>query len=761
MPIAAANAQGDEFVGPFASWANLRRDYGAKGDGVSDDTKAVQAALSALSKTAGKSPVLFIPAGTYLINQTVMVQSAESIGVIGADPTTTTFKWGGASGGTLFHINGVSYSRFDRITFDGSGTAGVLVDQSSVPGTPGAVFDTGNEYADDVFQNGQIGIQGGQSGGASESSILRSKFLNNTIAGIALKNFNALDWWVWYSEFKNNNVGITNLVNGQGAGNFHAYNNVFMNSGIDLQLLNTGNFNFRDNFSLNSGQFLIENYYYTNAAVTRVQGNTIIMPAAGPPGNSGYVGNTIGQGNMGPMIMTDNTFVSPPNPGSHPPVEVYGQYWPDCISVGNTFTTSNKMTCLGTSPAGVWSASPYSISVDDQVVSAASVNQAPPTLPGVLPTYNRMVFEVPVGSNSTGIQNAINKAASYCGQRPIVHLPYGSYTLNQSINIPANCNIQLVGDGEQTSLSWGGSGSAIVLLGPSRAILRDFYLSAGNGNGTGIEVQNSDQPGSRIYGEQVSGLRSLSANIFVDGLDYALVELHDFQLAYTAVSPASTGVGLKVIGGPYAQQGKPQHGRTNLLAGSGGANYLTYQASLGASLIVRDAWYENQSGYASMYAQVSDNSSVTIEGSRMATSGGTGIAVATTVDAVQLNNLSCSVAVVANASDSDVKISGGKNENVWVVGNNYGTASSYFTNLSGPAGVAFNFNRSYDASQGYASVAIPDLTAVPNVSFVRATLAQSRNTHPTQVTDLVAGVTDVRLYRVTVELGNIGIHLER
>ena len=30
-PPLATNAQGDEFVGPFASWADLKRDYGAKG----------------------------------------------------------------------------------------------------------------------------------------------------------------------------------------------------------------------------------------------------------------------------------------------------------------------------------------------------------------------------------------------------------------------------------------------------------------------------------------------------------------------------------------------------------------------------------------------------------------------------------------------------------------------------------------------------------------------------------------------------------
>jgi hypothetical protein len=506
---------------------------------------------------------------------------------------------------------------------------------------------------------------------------------------------------------------------------------------------------------LNSNMFLWEIYYYTNAAVTRVQGNTIIMPAERPDGYSAGVGNTIGQGNMGPIILTDNTFVSPPSPQA-PPIQVYSQYWPDCVSVGNTFTVANTMTCLGGSPGPtvVWGPSPYLLSVNDQVVSASSVNQTPPTLPGVLPNYNRMIIDVPVGSASTGIQSAINQAASYCGQRPVVHLPHGSYSLAQTVVIPANCDIQLVGDGDQTALMWYGTGSALLLQGPSNAILRDFYVNAGTG--TGILVQNADQPGSRIYMQQVSGLRSLTANIFVDSLDYTLVELQNYQLAYTNTAPASTGVGLQVVGGPLAQQGNPQGGRTNLLAGSSGANYMTYQASQGASLLVRDAWYENPT--ATSFAQVSGNSNVTIEGSRISNSGGVGgLAAPTSLDAVQINGLSCNATVLSSAPDSDVKINGPQNGGVWVVGNNFNNASSYFTNNAGSVGSYFNFNRYYSTSTG--SNAIPDLTPVPNSSFVLQALAQSRATHPSQILDLVAGVTDVRLYRVTVELGNIGIHL--
>jgi len=747
LPL-AADARGDEFVGPFASWTDLKRDYGAKGDGKADDTDAIQSALRTLSTSAHKSPVLYIPAGTYRVTKTMTVMSAKSIGVIGEDPTTTTLKWAGEHGGTLLHIDGVSYSRFDRITFDGSGIAGVLVDQSVADYSEGRQFDTGNEYADDVFQDATIGIQGGQFGlGAAESSVLRSKFSNNAW-GILLKNFNALDWWVWYSLFENNGSAISNIP---GAGNFHAFNNVFRGSTFaDLALLNTGNFNFRDNFSINSNKFLYEQYYYTNAAVTRLQSNTIITLSSGGYNDCG--GCSIYQGNMGPTIMTDNKFVSPPN-ASGAAVKIMGQDPADCISVGNTFSHDRTIQCGSYS-----NGEGRQISLDDKVVSASSINQTPPNLPGVLPRFNRKVFEVAAGSSSAEIQQAIQQAASYCGQRPVVHLPYGAYKLFQTIIIPPDCDLQLVGDGEQTALNFSGgvAGVALVLQGPSRVILRDFNLNARGA--TGIDIRNADQPGSRIYMQQVSALQSSLANIFVDSLDYALVELHDFQLAYTATSPASTGVGLKVVGGPLAQRGRPQYGQTNLFAGSSGANYLSYEASRGARLLVRDAWYESNT--ATTYARVSDNSTVTFEGSRMATSGGSGgLAVPTNLNAIEVSNLSCDATVLSSALDSDVKVTGVNAGNVWALGNNFGTASRRFTNLADAPGAAFNLNRYYVV--GYGSKPVADETLLPDLSFVRKMLVQSRSAHPSEIKDLAPGITDVRFYRITVDRGNIGIHLER
>src|SRR5437879_1790745 len=70
LALAPPSRAADEFAGPFASWADVKRDHGAVGDGKTDDTAAIQKGLDDLRQHR-KHCVLFFPAGTYRITQTV------------------------------------------------------------------------------------------------------------------------------------------------------------------------------------------------------------------------------------------------------------------------------------------------------------------------------------------------------------------------------------------------------------------------------------------------------------------------------------------------------------------------------------------------------------------------------------------------------------------------------------------------------------------------------------------------------------------
>ena len=170
-PSQSPPAIGDEFVGPFPSWSRVTTHYGATGNGVTDDTAAIQRALDELG-TGGRSPVLFLPAGTYRITHTLSIGFATFLSIVGEDPATTTLRWDGPAGGTMLGVNGLAYSRVVRLTFDGRGRAEVAVEQSWDGSKPH--FDTGNEYADDRFVDVAYGIRGGFRGrGFAEKSVVR------------------------------------------------------------------------------------------------------------------------------------------------------------------------------------------------------------------------------------------------------------------------------------------------------------------------------------------------------------------------------------------------------------------------------------------------------------------------------------------------------------------------------------------------------------------------------------------------------------
>ena len=75
--------------------------------------------------------------------------------------------------------------------------------------------------------------------------------------------------------------------------------------------------------------------------------------------------------------------------------------------------------------------------------------------------------------------------------------------MDTKIVIPANTDLQIVGDGGASMILWTGSGAGPIfrLAGPSKATLRDFYANGVN-IADGIVVENADQPGSRVFMEQ-------------------------------------------------------------------------------------------------------------------------------------------------------------------------------------------------------------------------------------------------------------------
>jgi hypothetical protein len=480
-----------EAVGPFVTWLNVKH-LGAIGDGVADDTRAIQDALSDLGKP-GRAAVLYFPAGTYRITKTLNVVGNDTWGLtlIGEDPATTSILWGGPAGANMLVINGGFNSRLSRLTWNGAKKAGIGVahwwNTAQVN-----MFGGSAQHVDEVFVDMGIGIMGGRLGNQygqldSEGEIRRVKFIRNTRAGFDVGSWNALDWWVFDSEFIDCARGVSNEFSAEGqrgAGNFMIYRSLFQRSTVaDVTIGNTSWFSMHNNVSVGSRRFFQSAQIGANPAAIIMQNNRI-LDTTDPV--------SIYNGNVGPLTLIDNEIRSRAGIRSGPAVELDdpapGQ---DAISVGNKFTVAN--------PIAMRAKVDRMLSIGDQRVGASQISSVLPVLPGTAKNLGRTVHEVGVGASADTIQAAIDNAAASGADGAIVHLAPGNYNLTKTLTIPAGKKVQLMGDSLATMIYWQGpaGGPVIDLPGPSLATVRDLRIIARDA--TAIRIGKADQPGGRIF----------------------------------------------------------------------------------------------------------------------------------------------------------------------------------------------------------------------------------------------------------------------
>lgn len=168
--------------------------FGAKGDGITNDTKAVQAAIDYASKNE-KHKTVFIPEGIYSVKDLRLKKNVNLIGtgeksVLLADPSSKTW------GGILHCINLDSFS-IEGITFDGNKP---IVPGSGKEGTVNIWIDT-----------------------CTDVNIKNCIFQNNWYLGICIKSSNNII--VEDSQFINLDCGI--LTAREPSSNLVIHNNYF------------------------------------------------------------------------------------------------------------------------------------------------------------------------------------------------------------------------------------------------------------------------------------------------------------------------------------------------------------------------------------------------------------------------------------------------------------------------------------------------------------------------------------------------------
>jgi hypothetical protein len=121
---------------------DAKADFGAKGDGKSDDTLALQHCIDA-ARQSGNDAIAYLPGGDYSISQTLSIAGSHYF-VGGIGTMATVLRWKGAAGGTAIHVDNPQDIVVEDIDFEGrddsytrirqtgGGPSSILYDQIAV-----------------------------------------------------------------------------------------------------------------------------------------------------------------------------------------------------------------------------------------------------------------------------------------------------------------------------------------------------------------------------------------------------------------------------------------------------------------------------------------------------------------------------------------------------------------------------------------------------------------------------------------------------
>jgi len=689
-----------EHFGPFKSWLDVKKDFSAKGDGISDDTDALQLALDAIRSENSKAAVVFIPAGTYRITKTLQLvrkahAESQHIIVVGEHPEKTVIRWDGEPDGVMVASN-AWYASIRRLTFDGAGKAKTAV-------LCGPNFVTYNEFTDIVFRDLAFGIEAGRmdTQGVAETVVARCKFYRCSQAGISIQNWNSLDWFIWHCVFEDCRFGVTNVF---GAGNFHIYESVFKRSKeADASMGHAGYFSLRGNISLNSQAFFKAGWLGACGFVT-LQRNIVVEPK----------GIAVEVNNIGPLLLIDNIFVSKVAPVIKVRKDV------GFLSIGNTFTVKDAVD-----------ANPQAVRLDEKFVPTLKVK---PEIvePKTLPLERDNAIEMPAGAKGTDIQRVID-FASRTKKRAIVHLPAGVYPIDKPIVIPPNSDLRLVGDGGKTILRWVGAegGTVLRVFGPTHLGLHDLMID-GSRNADGIVVENCSQKFARIIADQINIAGARETGLLVETPKHVDVWLFN-------INHGDCKVGVKVNGG-----------RLTIFSGASSNNELSYEVAGDGELLVRDIWYET--GAHPCFALFRDSGTFTMHAARVATPD-----KPVDVPVVELNGFRGKVSFIATdfncapqSQRPKVLVSGeGKATKLLLLGCGGDSDSDLLVNRS-PYAVA-SVLYAFKILPGGAWSPIEQIsTKKVEPEFLRQMLAQTRQNMPKEISPLPKTVSDLRFHRVLI-----------
>jgi hypothetical protein len=609
LSAATLRAQGrEEFNGPFPSWADVKKLYGAKGDGQHDDSRALQEALDQLSNPVtkfntgkGGYMVVYLPAGVYCLSSTLVLKGKIGVSIIGEDPANTMIKWIGGDKDTLFWANGSAYFKISRIGWDANGRKGmegIGIHWKTMwnDGKSQSFAPLNIEISDCLFTDGfRYGISGGtyHSNGTgsndSEIAIRRCRFQNCSESGIEIEGYNALDYWIWDCRFLHCAIGVNCAQ-----GNYHLYRSFFSGSTVcDVHNDNGYYVSVRGCYSENAGAFSLDAGASSNPFKRIFQDNTIINPARLP----------VEYYHLGKITLWGNSFGKTIDPRFS--FSINTSSWSagiyEVMSLHNVYAYKNPIRI---EPA---SRKLYAFGDQDSALVQPAAQFFLTGMDRLPPRARRRIFEVPVGSGADTIQAILNRAAALKGERPVVHFAAGNYYIEKPLEIPSGSDMQLIGDGMVYASSIMvrdpqvfGQRPVLLVNGPSTITIRELGIGSVSAmkTQTGIAFRNVDQPHAQAHLDQLYAQADTS--LFVAGMNWLYVEKDNSFFSS----------GNYISGGSLTE-----HGKGTARVSCFGGQFARLTVKKNARFAAKDCWWE---GAERVPLNLDGSGSVSIDGAMIA-----------------------------------------------------------------------------------------------------------------------------------------------
>ncbi|QSZ28880.1 hypothetical protein DSL72_003385 [Monilinia vaccinii-corymbosi] len=525
--------QGKSAWGPsgYSVYRNVK-DFGAKGDGVTDDTAAINAAISAggrcgrgCASTTTTPAVVYFPSGTYLISSSIIdyyytqiignpnslptlkaTSDFSGFGLIDADPYYSEWlNWGSTNvflrqiRNLIFDMTsipaGTKATGLHWPTSQATSLQNVVFQMSSAPGTQhqGLFCESGSAglIVDVTFNGGLIGAAIG-----NQQFTMRNLVFNNCVTAISM-------FWDWGWLFQG--ISINNCQKGidiSSKNNSTQLLNVGSVIVIDSSITNTpiGIISAHTTTSIpgTAGSLILENVALSNVpvAVTSSSGSTALAGTSGSTTISGW-----GQGRKYVPSGPSN-FQGSITPNSRPA----------SLLNGNKYYTQSK---------------PQYNTLSVSSFTSARTNGA---------------VGDGVTDDTTALQNGINNAAS-AGN--VFFLDAGTYKVTSTITIPPGSRI--VGESYSTIMS---SGSYFNNINSPQPVVR-----VGTAGQTGhvewsdcIVATQGTQAGATLIEWNLANSGSTPSGMWDVHTRVGGFTGSNMQVAQCAKNPSSTSVNTNCIG---------------------------------------------------------------------------------------------------------------------------------------------------------------------------------------------------------------------